>query len=92
MQIFNEKFTGMARFGVTLFLALAAASSAAGARELDAELRQYVIASCSTDAYRLCPQALGNEAAAVNCMKANRRQLNLTCRVAYDKAAHVLKQ
>jgi hypothetical protein len=62
------------------------------ARELDPELRQYVIASCSVDAYRLCPQSLGNEKDAVSCMRAKRRELGPTCRVAYDKAARTLAQ
>jgi hypothetical protein len=62
------------------------------ARDLDPELRQTVIASCSQDAYRLCPQSLGNEHDAVNCMKSKRAQLDHTCRVAYDKVARVLAQ
>ncbi len=70
--------------------AMVAAINAAGARDLDPELRQYVISSCSEDAYRLCPQSLGNERDAVSCMKSNRAKLNRTCRSAYDKAAHSL--
>jgi hypothetical protein len=62
------------------------------ARDLDPDLRQYVIASCSVDAYRLCPQSLGNEHDAVSCMKSKRDQLAQTCRVAYDKVARVLRQ
>ncbi len=68
------------------------ASLAAEARDIDPELRQYVIASCSSDAYRLCPQSLGSEREAVNCMKSKRAQLDKTCRVAYDKAVRVLAQ
>jgi hypothetical protein len=68
------------------------AALAAQAREIDPELRQYVIASCSTDAYRLCPQSLGNETDAVKCMKKNRSQLNQTCRGAYDKVVRVLRE
>jgi hypothetical protein len=68
------------------------AALAAQAREIDPQLRQYVIASCSTDAYRLCPQSLGSEGDAVKCMKKNRSQLNQVCRVAYDKVARVLAQ
>lgn len=66
------------------------AALAAEAREIDPELRQYVITSCSTDAYRLCPQSLGNESEAVRCMRKNRAQLNRICRVAYDKVVRVL--
>jgi hypothetical protein len=62
------------------------------ARELDPDLRQQVIASCSQDAYRLCPQSLGSEQDAVSCMKSKRSQLEQTCRVAYDKVARVLRQ
>jgi hypothetical protein len=68
------------------------AALAAQAREIDPELRQYVINSCSTDAYRFCPQSLGNESEAVKCMRKNRAQLNKVCRVAYDKAVRVLRQ
>lgn len=70
--------------------AMVAAINAASARDLDPELRQYVIASCSDDAYRLCPQSLGNEHDAVSCMKSKRAQLNRVCRTAYDKAARTL--
>jgi hypothetical protein len=66
------------------------AALAAQAREIDPQLREYVITSCSTDAYRLCPQALGDETAAVQCMRKNRSQLNQICRVAYDKVVRVL--
>jgi hypothetical protein len=69
-----------------------AASKAADARELDPSLKQYVIASCSVDAMRLCPQSLGNESEAVACMKARRAELNQTCRVAYDKVVRTLRQ
>ncbi len=65
---------------------------AAQARELDPQMRQYVITSCSTDAYRLCPQALGDESAAVQCMRKNRSQLDQICRVAYDKVVRVLRK
>jgi hypothetical protein len=51
-----------------------------------------VIASCSSDAYRLCPQSLGSESDAVSCMKSKRSQLEQTCRVAYDKVVRVLAQ
>ncbi len=65
---------------------------AADARELDAALKSYVIASCSDDAFRLCPTALASESDAVACMKAKRAQLNQTCRSAYDKAVRTLRQ
>ncbi len=64
----------------------------AAARDLDPDLRQYVIASCSQDAYRLCPQSLGNEKDTVACMKGKRTQLNQVCRTAYEKAVRVLAQ
>ena len=71
---------------------MAAALSAADARELDPNLKQYVIATCSSDAYRLCPMSLGSERDAVSCMKTKRAQLNHACRVAYDKVARILAQ
>jgi hypothetical protein len=67
-------------------------SAVAGARELDPELRQYVIVSCSQDAYRLCPQSMNSEREAADCMRGKRAQLNKTCRVAFDKVARVLAQ
>ena len=67
-------------------------SAVAGARDLDPELRQYVIATCSQDAYRLCPQSLNSERDAAVCMKGKRAQLNPTCRTAFDKVARVLAQ
>ncbi len=67
-------------------------ATAVEARDLDPQTRQYVIATCSSDAYRMCPQSLGSEQDAVNCMKAKRRQLSQTCRVAYDKVARILSQ
>jgi hypothetical protein len=66
--------------------------NAAMAKDLDPETRQNVIASCSTDAYRLCPQALGNEKAAVSCMATKRHELGQVCRVAYAKAVRILAQ
>ena len=68
------------------------AALAAEAREIDPQLRQYVITSCSTDAYRLCPESLGNEKDAVKCMRKNRSQLNQICRVAYDKVVRVMRK
>jgi hypothetical protein len=66
--------------------------TAAQARDLDPETRQFVIVSCSVDAQRLCPQSLGSETDAVNCMKAKRRELGHGCRSAYDKAVRILSQ
>lgn len=71
---------------------LASTLGAASARDLDPTLVQYVIASCSQDAYRLCPQSLSSEKDAVSCMKAKHSQLNGICRTAYDKVARVLAQ
>ena len=70
---------------------LIAALGAADARELDDSMKQYVIASCSDDAFRLCPSSLGSTSDAVACMKAKRAQLNQTCRVAYDKVVYTLR-
>ena len=68
------------------------ASTAAGARDLDPQVKQYVISTCSGDAYRLCPQSLTSEKDAVSCMKTKRRELGPACRMAYDKAARLLAQ
>lgn len=72
--------------------AVLAALPAAEARELDAALKSYVIASCSDDAFRLCPTSLSSENDAVACMRAKRALLNQTCRSAYDKAVRTLRQ
>jgi hypothetical protein len=71
--------------GAVLFLV-----SGAVARELDPQMRQNVIFSCSADAYRLCPQSLGTEREAVECMKRKRRELGPACRTAYDKVVRIL--
>jgi hypothetical protein len=75
-----------------LFVVAALAVSAAQAKDLDPQTREYVIASCSGDAYRLCPQSLGSAQDAVSCMKSKRRELGQTCRVAYEKAARILSR
>ena len=92
MQALHQTFRRAARPGFAIALALATGASAVAARELDAELRQTVIASCGADAYRLCPQSLGSEKDAVSCMRSKRAQLNQVCRVAYDKVVRVLRQ
>ena len=85
----NRTFRALAR---AIAAASFCAAIAAQAREIDPELRQYVISSCSTDAYRLCPASLNSDTDAVKCMRKNRSQLNQTCRVAYDKVVRVLRQ
>ena len=89
MLTFHRSFRAFA--GTIAALSFCAAL-AAQAREIDPQLREYVITSCSTDAYRLCPQSLGDESAAVRCMRKNRAQLNQICRVAYDKVVRVLRR
>ena len=64
----------------------------AGARDLDPAMKQYVIASCSGDAFRLCPTSLTSEQDAVACMRTKRSELNKVCRVAYDKVVRTLAQ
>ena len=76
-------------FGAGLALILCGAGQA---RDLDADLRQQVVASCSADAYRLCPQSLGSENEAVSCMRKKRRDLTPVCRAAYDQVVSVLAQ
>jgi len=89
MLTYSKTFRALSSAVVTLSFC---AAFAAQARELDPELRQYVIANCSNDAYRLCPQSLGNEHDAVKCMRKNRAQLNRSCRAAYDKVVRVLAE
>jgi len=56
---------------VTVAVALLASSFCAGAKakDLDADMRQQVIASYSADAMKLCPQSLTSESEAVSCMR-----------------------
>jgi hypothetical protein len=75
-----------------LLAACALAVQGAQARDLDPETRQFVIASCSMDAQRLCPQSLTSTQDAVSCMKSKRRELGHSCRSAYDKAVRILSQ
>ena len=75
-----------------VFAATFGLASATQARDLDPELRQIVIVSCSQDAFRLCPQSLSSEKDAVACMRAKRAQLDHACRSAYDKVARVLSE
>jgi len=89
MLTYNRTFRALSSAVVALSFCTALAAQA---REIDPELRQYVIANCSDDAYRLCPQSLGNENDAVKCMRKNRSQLNQTCRVAYDKVVRVMRK
>ncbi len=66
--------------------------SALKAKDLDADLRQQVIANCSADAMKLCPQSLTSESEAVSCMRKKRRDLTPVCRAAYDQVVRVLAQ
>jgi hypothetical protein len=78
---------------IRVLMALGALSvNAAMAKDLDPQTRSFVISSCGTDAYRLCPQSLGNEKEAVHCMSSKRRELGQVCRVAYEKAVRILAQ
>ena len=83
MRGINHLFTG------ALALALVAP---AGAKDLDPDLRQQVIASCSADAMRLCPQSLGSESDAVSCMSKKRREVSDICRFAYNRVVRVLAE
>lgn len=84
----SPKLLGLAHAIVAASMLVGAANAA----ELAPDMRQYVIASCSADAFRLCPQSLDSENSAVKCMRTKRRELGQTCRVAYDKAVRVLAQ
>jgi len=86
MRDLNHILTG------ALALAAVALAGAASAKDLDPDLRQQVIASCSGDAMRLCPQSLNNESEAVSCMRKKRRDLTPVCRAAYDQVVRVLAQ
>jgi hypothetical protein len=90
MRDLNHIFTGAPR--ILAALALLTFGASALAKDLDPDLRQQVIASCSADAMRLCPQSLGSESEAVSCMSKKRRELTDTCRVAYYRVVRVLAQ
>ena len=82
------------KLSITLVGAIFAFSFCADvkAKDLDADLRQQVIANCSADAIRLCPQSLTSENEAVSCMRKKRRELTPVCRAAYDQVVRVLAQ
>ena len=77
--------------GFVLSIALSSACLA-GAQDVSPELRQRAIQNCSSDALRLCPQAITDEGAAVSCMANKRPELTPSCRIVYDQVARVLKQ
>ncbi len=62
------------------------------AKDLDPDLRQQIVASCSADAMRLCPQSLSSQDEAVSCMRKKRHDLTPVCRAAYEQAVRVLAQ
>jgi hypothetical protein len=62
------------------------------AKDLNPDLRQQVIASCSSDAIRLCPQSLSSQDEAVSCMRKKRHDLTPVCRAAYEQVVRVLAQ
>lgn len=93
MRDFNLSLIGARRLRALLVSAAVSVSCATAiAKNLDPDLRQQVLASCSADAYRLCPQSLGSEGEAVSCMRKKRHELTDTCRTAYDRVVRTLAQ
>ena len=64
----------------------------AGAQNVSQDLRDKAVQNCTSDAMRLCPEAIMDEGQVVNCMASKRPQLTQSCRVVYDQVARVLKE
>ena len=73
-------------------LAISALHGTAVANSLAPDLQQQVIAICSPDAYRLCPQSLTSVGEAATCMRRKHSELTPTCRVAFDRVVRILAQ
>ena len=87
MSISNlrKNFAGVA-------LAIAAFHGTALANSLAPDVQQQVIAICSPDAYRLCPQSMGSVGEVAACMRHKHAELTPTCRVAFDRVVRILAQ
>ena len=77
--------------GAGLTIALTS-SCFAGAQDVSQDLRDRAVQSCTSDAMRLCPQAIMDEGQVVSCMASKRPQLTQSCRAVYDQVARVLKE
>ena len=77
--------------GAGLTIALTS-SCFAGAQDVSQDLRDRAVQSCTSDAMRLCPQAIMDEGQVVSCMARKRPQLTPSCRALYDQVARVLKE
>ena len=64
----------------------------AGAQDVSQALRDRAVQTCTSDAMRLCPEAIMDEGQVVTCMAGKRPQLTQSCRAVYDQVARVLKE
>ncbi len=64
----------------------------AGAQDVSQDLRDKAVQTCTSDAMRLCPEAIMDEGQVVSCMASKRPQLTQSCRTVYDQVARVLKE
>ena len=64
----------------------------AGAQDVSQSLRDRAVQTCTSDAMRLCPEAIMDEGQVVTCMASKRPLLTQSCRVVYDQVARVLKE
>ena len=64
----------------------------AGAQDVSQGLRDKAVQNCTSDAMRLCPEAIMDEGQVVTCMASKRPQLTQSCRAVYDQVARVLKE
>ena len=64
----------------------------AGAQDVSQALRDRAVQTCTSDAMRLCPEAIMDEGQVVTCMASKRPQLTQSCRTVYDQVARVLKE
>ena len=75
--------------GLTIALA---SSCLAGAQDVSQALRARAVQTCTSDAMRLCPEAIMDEGQVVTCMAGKRPQLTQSCRAVYDQVARLLKE
>ncbi len=66
--------------------------SNAGVNDVSERLREQAIQACTSDALRLCPATLPDEATTVACMAGHRAQLAAPCRTVYDRVVRTLKR
>ena len=73
-------------------LAIGGFPGAVWATPLAPDQQQEVIATCSPDAYRLCPQSMSSVSEVAICMRRKHSELSPTCRISFDKVVRILAQ